>query len=119
MSLDMGGHIDGVFRSADITVTGQTSGGWDEDGNLITPTPVSATFRRVTIQPLNNRELENLLRAGERIVDGRKLYINSGNFDALVLATNISMLGQEWKIVQSDVRPWRKYAKLVVSRYDQ
>lgn len=118
MSLSMQGHVDAVFRSSDVVVTGKTNGGWDSEGNMIPPAVVTATFTRANIQPLNNRELENLLRAGERIVDGRKIYINSGDFDVLALATNLTMLGQEWKIVQSDVRPWRNYAKIVVSRYD-
>lgn len=117
MSLNMSGHIDAVFVSAPVTITGQTSGGWDAEGNPIAPTPINSSYIG-NIQPLNDKELENLLMAGERIVDGRKVYINNGDFASLRLAMNVDMLGKKWKVVRSDVRPWRKYAKLVVSRYD-
>lgn len=116
--LDMGGHIDDVFASPPVTVKAFTEGHRDEFGIWVPGTPIEETYT-ATIQPLRDRELENLLRAGKRINDSRKVYINSGDLDKLKLANDIEMLGQRWEIIDSDIRPWRTYAKIVVSRYDE
>lgn len=115
-ALNMGGHIDGVFRTVPVTVTHE-SGGY-VDGIYVESSSVSSTFQNVTIQPLNDKELDFILRANERITDARKLYINSGNFDALVLGATARFLDQDWKIIKTDVRPWRNYAKIIVDRID-
>lgn len=117
MSLSMQGQIDGVFRTVNVTFTNTPDGGY-VDGIYQPGVPVSTTFRNVTIQPLTDDELDLLLRAGQRIIDARKLYINNGNFDALQLNAKVEFLSQEWKLIKADVRPWRKYAKLIVDRKD-
>lgn len=117
MSLDMGHHIDDVFKSQEVTVKAFPDGSYDDDGIWVPGAPILENYT-ANIQPLNDRELNNLLLAGERIVDGRKVYINSGDLNKLSLANDVEFLGQRWKIIQSDIRPWRTYAKLIVSRYD-
>lgn len=116
-ALSMQGHVDGVFRTVDVTFT-NTPDRQYVDGISVPGVPVSTIFRNVTIQPLTDDELDLLLRAGQRIIDARKLYINNGNFDALQLSAKVEFLSQEWKLIKADVRPWRKYAKLIVDRID-
>lgn len=118
MSLDMRGHIDDVFASPPVTVKAFTEGYRDEYGIWVPGTPIEETYT-ANIQPLRDRELENLLRAGKRVLDARKVYINSGDLEKLKLSNDIEMLGQRWEIIDSDIRPWRSYAKIVVSRYDE
>lgn len=116
--LDMRGHIDGVFASPSVTIKAFTAGRRDEFGIWVPGTPVEEIYT-ATIQPLRDRELDNLLRAGKRILDSRKAYINSGDLEKLKLSHDIEMLDQLWEIIDSDIRPWRTYAKIVVSRYDE
>lgn len=115
--LDFANHIDDVFASPSVTVKAFTEGHRDEFGIWVPGTPIEETYT-ANIQPLRDRELDNLLRAGKRILDSRKIYINSGDLDKLKLSHDIEMLGQRWEIIDSDIRPWRTYAKIVVSRYD-
>lgn len=115
--LDMGGHIDDVFASPSVTINAFEEGHRDDYGIWVPGTPITETYTATT-QPLRDRELENLLRAGKRILDSRKAYINSGDLEKLKLSHDIEMLGQRWEIIDSDIRPWRTYAKLIVSRYD-
>lgn len=117
MSLDFAGHIDSVFRSESVQIKAYTEGKRDSDGIWVPGTPVTEDYT-ATIQHLGERELDNLIRAGLRILDPRKIYINSGDLDKLQLANDVEFLNQKWRIVRSDIRPWRTYAKLIVSRYD-
>lgn len=116
MSLDMAGHIDDVFRSIPVTLTYQVGGAYVngiwQDGTEAT---VSYT---ANVQPLTDKELSNLLLAGQRVLDARKIYINSGDLSLLKLGKDMTLEGDEWKIVERDVREWRNYAKIVVVRYD-
>lgn len=115
--LDMGGHVDDVFRSPDVEVKAYTQGYYDDDGIWVPGTATSETYT-ANIQPLNEREIDNLMRAGIRLLDPRKIYINSGDLTKLKLTYDMEFLGAKWKIIRSDIRPWRTYAKIVVSRYD-
>ncbi|WP_368647725.1 hypothetical protein ABRZ00_12750 [Castellaniella ginsengisoli] len=115
--LDMGGHIDGVFASPPVTVKAFTQGGYDDEGIWVPGTPVEETYA-ATIQPLSDRETDNLMRAGVRLLDPRRVYINSGDLTKLQLVSDMEFLGQRWLIIRSDIRPWRTYAKIIVSRYD-
>lgn len=116
--LDMGGHIDDVFASPPVEVTAFTQGDYDDEGIWVPGTPISEAYT-ATVQPLNDREADNLMRAGVRVLDPRKVYINSGDLEKLKLTFDMEFLGQRWKIVKSDIRPWRTYAKVIVSRYDE
>ena len=117
MSLSMAGHIDSVFQSEPVTVKAYTSGHYDDDGIWVPGTATEETYT-ATIQPLRDRELDNLLRAGKRILDTRKLYINSGDLEKLKLSHDMEFLAVRWEIIDSDIRPWRTYAKVGVSRHD-
>ena len=114
--LDMYGLIDGVFKSVDATFTPITTG-FDDKG---LPKPVSdtATAFTVNVQPLNLRELDILTRGDQRIVDGRKIYVNSGDLSIIENNGIWVFLGQRWKTIQTDNRPWRNYCKAIVSRID-
>lgn len=116
-TLSMAGHVDDVFRSPDVTLSAYTQGRHDADGIWAPGAPITEAYV-ANIQPLSEREVDNLMRAGVRIVDGRRVYINSGDLTKLVLAYDLEFLGARWLIVKSDIRPWRAYAKLVVSRHD-
>lgn len=118
MSLLMGGQIDGVFQTVTVELRNEIGGGY-VNGIWVDGTIEVTQFPRVTIQPLSDRELENLFRAGQRIVDGRKLYVNNGDLTKFELAQDVWFSGQKWKIVKSDIRAWRQYAKIMVSRYDE
>lgn len=115
--LDMGGHIDGVFASPPVTVKANEGGGYDDEGIWVPGTPIEEAYT-ATIQPLSDREVDNLMRAGVRLLDPRKVYINSGDLEKLRLVSDMEFLGQRWLIIRSDIRPWRTYAKIIVSRYD-
>lgn len=116
MSLSMSGHIDSVFKSIPTTLV------YEDGGGYVDGVWADGIYQEIeytsTVQPLSDRELENLFRAGERIIDGRKIYINSGDFSKLKLGKFFYIAGQRYKIVSSDIREWRNYAKIVVSRMD-
>lgn len=117
MSLSMAGHIDGVFQTVTVDVKTEVGGKY-VDGIWVDGTFTTTSFPRVTIQPLNDNELDMILRAEQRILDVRKLYINSGNMSVLELNEDVWFLGQRWKVIRRDYRPWRKYVKLIVDRFD-
>jgi hypothetical protein len=114
----MGGHIDGVFASAPVAVKAYEQGHRGDQGIWVSGVPIEETYT-ATIQPLSEREVDNLMRAGVRLLDPRKVYINSGDLGKLVPVSDMDFLGQRWLVVKTDIRPWRTYAKVVVSRYDE
>ncbi|HEI0612157.1 TPA: hypothetical protein SIF59_004034 [Escherichia coli] len=115
MSLNMKGHIDAVFKSVDATHVGKSGAYVDGIWTETTSAPVSF---QVDIQPLNDKEIDFLRQGGERIIDPRKIYVNSGDLNSIQLAGEWVFLGQRWKIVKTDNRPWRNYCKVVVDRLD-
>jgi len=114
--LNMNGHVDDVFKSVPAQHIGK--GGAYVDG-IWTPVTYAPVSFKVNIQPLTDRELDFLRQGGQRILDGRKIYVNSGDLDSIQLDGEWVFLGQRWKIIKTDNRPWRKYCKVVVDRYDQ
>lgn len=118
MSLSMSNHIDGVFQTDSVDIKAYLQGSYDNNGIWV-PGQITSEAYTATVQPLSERELDNLMRAGERILDPRKIYINSGDFTKLLLSSDVEFSGQRWKIIRSDIRPSRRYAKIIVSRYDQ
>lgn len=116
-TLSMQGHIDGVFRTVDVEFRRDVDGEY-VNGIWVPGVPVVTVFPNVTIQPLTDDELDLLLRAGQRITDGRKLYINNGPLDEILLNDDVWFLSQQWKVIKHDIRPWRKYAKIIVDRFD-
>lgn len=116
MSLSMRGHIDNVFKSVPATHVGKS--GVYVDGILTTVTSAPVAFT-VNIQPVSDKEIDFLRQGGRRIVDPRKIYVNNGDLDSIALDGDWVFLGQRWLVIRTDNRPWRKYCKVIVDRYDQ
>lgn len=116
MSLNMTGHIDAVFKSVDATFTSIDGSYVDGIWTPVIAAPV--TGYRVNIQPLSEREIDFLERGGERIVDPRRIYVNNGDLNLITLDGEWFFLGQRWKVIKTDNRPWRNYCKVIVSRFD-
>lgn len=117
MSLNMNGHIDGVFQSIPVTMRYSTTGSY-VNGIWQDGVPAEQEFT-ATVQPVTERELDNMLRAGQRVMDARKLYINDGPIDLIRLGEDFVFDGQTWKIIKTDIREWRNYSKTTVGRYDE
>ena len=122
MSLSMLGHIDSTFVSIDANQITVAGGAYDSDGIYQDGTESILPYT-VTIQPLNDRELNNLQIGGERVEDYRKIYVNDGDFHALSPkafwefdANNVGV--QRYKVIKSDIRVWRSYAKITVVLID-
>lgn len=116
MSLSMRGHIDNVFKSVPATHVGKSGSYVDGIWTPMTSGPVAFM---VNIQPLSDKEIDFLQQGGQRIVDPRKIYVNNGDLDSIALDGEWVFLGQRWKVIRTDNRPWRKYCKVIVDRYDQ
>jgi hypothetical protein len=116
MSLDMRGQVDSVFKS--VTATRTTTGGGDYVNGIWQPAaPTTQTFI-ANLQPASDREIDFLIQGGERVIDARRLYINSGDLSVIDQTGDWEFLNQRWKTVKCDNRPWRNYCKLIVSLYD-
>lgn len=115
MSLLMTGTIDDVFQS--VPATRSVNAGSYVDGIWQDGASTSKDYK-VTIQPANDREIDFVRNAGERITDVRKIYINDKNMDDIDQTGTWEFSGQQWKAVQVDCRPWRDYCKVLVVRID-
>ena len=115
MSLLMTGQIDGVFVSIPATRTTKTGG--YVDGIWVPGVGVTSPYI-VNIQPASDREIDFVSRAGERIDDVRRVYVNEGDMQAIGLDGFWDFLDQKWKTVKCDNRYWRDYCKLIVVRLD-
>lgn len=121
MSLDMGGFIDDVFVSVPARQVNATEG--DYVDGIWVPGSETTTLYTVNVQPLSTRDIDNLRIAGERILDYRKIYVNDGDYHELnpkaFWEMNVNNRGVErYKVIQSDVREWRRYAKIIVCLID-
>lgn len=116
MSLSMSGHIDAVFKSVDAVFV--PKGGTYVNGIWTPVLGEPVTGYQVNVQPLSERELDFLQRGGERILDPRRIYVNNGDLEAITLDGTWLFLGQGWKVVETDNRPWRNYCKVIVDRLD-
>lgn len=115
MSLLMTGTIDDVFQSVPATRTTVT--GSYVDGVWTVDLPVTDSYT-VNIQPANDREIDFVRNAGERITDVRRIYINDVNMGNIDQTGEWAFSGQRWKAVACDNRPWRDYCKCLVVRID-
>ena len=117
MSLDMQGHIDDVFESFQAVRYSKTGGSRDADGVWV-PGSETTSNHSVTAQPVSDREFNALSNGNERIQDTRKIYVNDGVDASIQEADEWEFLGQRWRCLSLDNRPWRNYCKAVVTRLD-
>ena len=117
MSLNMTGHIDGMFKSVEATRTYQSAAGAYVNG-IWQPGATTTDTYHVNVQQVSDRELNFLSQGLERVLDYRRIYVNSGNLNSITLDGTWEFIGQKWKTVKLDNRPWRKYCKIIVSRID-
>lgn len=118
-ALDMSGHIDDDFETPVVaTRTGFTGGGYVDgkwkDGDKDTSTHV------VNRQPVSAKERQVIENGGERLVDGRKLYVNDGAAYNLAKADvwTFDDLEGKYKVAAIDNRPHRNYCKIIVGLID-
>lgn len=116
-ALSMLDAVTGDFQTVEVVVKTETGGGY-VDGIYVDGTTVETTFPDVNIQPLTDNELDMIMRAEERVIDVRKLYITNGDLSLFELASDVYFLDQRWKIIRRDVRKFYEYAKIIVDRYD-
>jgi len=109
--------MDDTMRS--VTATRTPQGGTRIDGRWV-DNPGTPTTHEITLQPLSSKARESLERGGERIVDGRVIWINDGTGGNIAQADHWSFPGTDgtFRAVSIDHRPWRSYCKIVVSRLD-
>ena len=114
MSLDMLGHIDSTFKSVDATRTPQP--GSYVEGKWIA-VPSASSPHNVTLQPASDKEINNLSKGGERLVDVRNVYVNDGDLYAISPSDDWTFAGINgtFKSIKLDNRQWRNYCKVVVS----
>lgn len=115
--LDMSGTVDDVFTSVPVTRIATAPGGY-VDGIYVSGGTTTTVHPLATIQPVSERDIRTLDLGGERIEDMRKVYLNDGTTTNLTPADELQFLGQRWKQMQTDNRPWRNYCKCIVVRID-
>lgn len=115
IALDMFGHIDDAFRS--VPATRSEKGGAYVDG-IWQETPGAPVAYTINTQPASDKEIDFLVQGGERITEARRVYVNSGDLNAINLKGEWDILGVKWKEVQLDNRPWNNYCKAIVVRLD-
>lgn len=122
MSLNMLGHIDGVFESIPARRISKTGGEY-VDG-FHSPGVEKKTPHTVTLQRVKDREIAHLNTGARRISDYRKIYINDGVLAEISEADdwefNANGRGVErYEAVSMDNRPWRNYCRIVVALRDE
>ena len=119
MTLSMSNHVSGDLLSGTVEFVKKKRTFVDgiEQGSIVSRTRYSAN-----IQPLNAKERSSLGQGLERVVDYRKVYINSGDLSKLDCLDDgtgyIVYNNREWKIISSDIRISRSYCKLIIARKD-
>lgn len=112
----MSGMVDGVFTTIPVEMRR------DVDGEYVDGIYVPGTFQvfkfDANIQTLTDNELEFFLRAEQRIIDVRKLYISDGPIDQIKLNEYFYFYNLKWKVIRTDIREEFNYVKVFVDRYD-
>lgn len=122
MSLDMLSHIDDTFVSTD-SIAGATryakSGGSYVDGIWVEGVETPSTHT-VNLQPLSDREIQNLSIDSERITDYRKVYVNDGDLYSIREADEweFDNVDGRFKAHALDNRPTRNYCRIIAVRID-
>ena len=122
MSLNMLGHIDDTFVSTD-SIAGATRYS-NSDGGYVGGIWVDGTEttspHTVTLQPLTDKQIQNLSLDSERIADYRKVYVNDGDLYSIREADEWEFDNVEgrFKIHALDNRPTRNYCRIIAVRID-
>jgi hypothetical protein len=120
MSLDMSGHVDDTFKSADVWRV-PVGGDYDDTG-IYQPTEGEKVRFDANVQPLNDRQFQRMKEGNKRIVDARVIRINDGDLASIELTDDWEMDAgyglKRWITKSLDNRPWRNYCKITVVRYD-
>jgi hypothetical protein len=115
-TLSMAGHVDDTFVSVPASRTVAVAGQWVE--GIWVPGATDTNDYTVNIQPATDRDIDFVQRAGERITDVRRIYINDGEMQLIDQTGIWTFLSQQWKSVKCDNRWWRDYCKVIVTRID-
>lgn len=120
--LNMGGFIDDDFESTLATRFSKTGGGFVE-GRWVEGTETESPHR-VNLQPASLKQLQALENGGERIIDGRNIWVNDGDLYSINESDEWTFEGVagRFQCIQLDNRSQftnpRDYCKCVVSRID-
>lgn len=127
MSLDMYGHIDMTFESTPtggVSLVVPAEGDYSGPGGIwVDGTPTTVPLQFVNIQPANLKTVQLVKEMGgtANVSDLRVVRINDGTMiesdDDGTFAQLLEFEGKQWRVVQSDNRPWRNYCKVIVERY--
>lgn len=115
--LSMRGMVDYRFKSVTGTRKYFSVPGSYVNGIWVDGTPQTQDYD-INVQNVTLRELDFPLTGGERIVDLRKIYVNSGDTSTFDETDEWEFSGQRWKVMGMDNRPWRNYCKILVNRVD-
>lgn len=136
--IDMQAMIDGTFQSTPyggVFLVSSVGGDYSGPGGKWVPAsePKRTELKMVNIQPLNSREASHLANIGTfghdpviNVEDYRIVHINDGNTylttedngisaDYLEFSDGIAV--RQWRVIQSDNRPWHNFSRLIVQRY--
>lgn len=131
MSLDLYGLVDPTFASrpeGGVVLLGSESDGYyDGDGIWIPPTQQPPRpLASVSIQPAGKKAMEIMVGMGgtNNPRDVREVFINDGTSlypaddgrasDYLEFSDGLDV--RQWRVVQSDNRPWHTYCHAIVER---
>ena len=113
---NVGGHIDRNFTTDIITI--KVKSGSYVDGIWNETLDASEQYN-ANVQPVNFRERRSIEQGGQRLIDGRKIYINDSAPKVFPSdRIEISGIEGEYEVIQTDIRKARRYCKLIVSKVD-
>lgn len=132
-NLDMYGFVDFDLESkpvGGVVLRTPSSGGYTGPGGrwVDSSPPVEVTLRDVNIQAvsLKSAELLSSQLGGVRVPsdlrlvhinDGTQIYPDDdGTFSHILLFSDGRAI-REWRVIDSDNRPWRNFCKVIVARY--
>ena len=121
-------YIDGIYVSSSAKGLAQHGSSQHGREQYQDPDAVSRpnievdveSEHRANVQPLNPKERRALEEGGQRLIDGKKIYISDGSTPQVFPSDRIHIEGLdgEYELIQSDIRAERKYCKLIVSKVD-
>lgn len=117
LGLDMFGTIDDTFQSVAATRTPITTLLVLGIPSVTEGNPIA---HKVTLQPVSDKEIQFLGLGARRIGDLRKIYVNDGETQSIAPSDVWTLAGVDGKFraIKIDNRPWRNYARIIISRED-